>query len=322
MRSPSGISEHLYMTPVAQLTRSARPNTNGSTRHDARLRHRPGHAPRPRVADVCGALAGIGFGATLGAVITGETRGSLAAPGGLLIAGGRLTGFSGAYLMLLMVLLIARLPWLERAVGQDRLVRWHRRIGPWALILITAHVVLITLGYAQLSKTGALRQLWIFLSSYPDMLAAIVGFGLLVMVAITSIRIARRHLKYETWWVVHLYTYLALSLAFAHQIVTGGSFIGHPLARDLDRGLGLDGRPRPRLPLPSSARSQPSPSAAHRERPRRRPVCTRSSAPDADWTAWRYLEVSSSSGASSLESCGGRPIPTHFRRCHGRRTSA
>jgi ferredoxin-NADP reductase len=30
---------------------------------------------------------------------------------------------------------------------------------------------------------------------------------------------------------VHLYTYLALSLAFAHQIVTGGSFIGHPLTR-------------------------------------------------------------------------------------------
>jgi ferredoxin-NADP reductase len=51
------------------------------------------------------------------------------------------------------------------------------------------------------------------------------------MVAITSIRIARRRLKYETWWVVHLYTYLALALAFAHQIVTGGSFIGHPLTR-------------------------------------------------------------------------------------------
>jgi predicted ferric reductase len=133
--------------------------------------------------------------------------------------------------MLVIVLLIARLPWLERAVGQDRLVRWHRRVGPWALWLITAHVVLITLGYAQLAKTGVLRQLWIFLSSYPDLLAAMVAFGLLVMVALTSIRIARRRLKYETWWIVHLYTYLALSLAFAHQIVTGGSFVGHPLTR-------------------------------------------------------------------------------------------
>jgi predicted ferric reductase len=153
------------------------------------------------------------------------------APGGALIAGGRFAGFVGAYFMLIMVLLIARMGWLERAVGQDRLVRWHRRIAPWALGLITAHVVLITLGYAQSSKTGALRQLWVFLSSYPDVLAATVGFGLLVMVAVTSVRIARRRLKYETWWVVHLYTYIALALAFAHQIVTGVSFVGHPLAR-------------------------------------------------------------------------------------------
>ncbi len=44
-------------------------------------------------------------------------------------------------------------------------------------------------------------------------------------------RIARRRLKYETWWVVHLYTYIALALAFAHQIATGACFVGHPLAR-------------------------------------------------------------------------------------------
>jgi DMSO/TMAO reductase YedYZ heme-binding membrane subunit len=194
-------------------------------------RSRPGHVPRRRVADALAALAGLGLGVTIGLVITGETRGALAAPGGWLIAGGRLAGFTGAYLMLVMVVLIGRLPWLERAVGQDRLVRWHRRIGPWPLGLITAHVVLITLGYAQLAKVGALRQLWVFLSSYPDLLAAAVGFCLLVMAGITSIKIARRHLKYETWWFVHLYTYLALALAFAHQITTGGSFIGHPLTK-------------------------------------------------------------------------------------------
>src|ERR1019366_1510941 len=190
-----------------------------------------GHSPKPLVADLCAALAGLGFGATLALVITGESLGSLAAPGGVLIARSRLAAFTGTYLMLVMVVLIARLPWLERAVGQDRLVRWHRRIGPWPLVLVTAHVVLITLGYAQLAKVGALRQLWVFLSSYPDLLAAAVGFCLLVIAGITSVKIARRHLKYETWWIVHLYTYLALALAFAHQITTGGSFIGHPLTR-------------------------------------------------------------------------------------------
>jgi len=185
----------------------------------------------PWVADACAALAGLGLGVTLALVIVGETRGSLAAPGGWLIAGGRLAGFTGAYMMLIMVVLIARLPWLERAVGQDRLVRWHRRVGPWTLWLITAHVVLVTLGYAEQARVGPLRQLWTFLTSYPDLLAAAVGFTLLVMAGVTSIRIARRRLKYETWWAVHLYMYLALALAFAHQIVTGGSFVGHPLTR-------------------------------------------------------------------------------------------
>jgi len=194
-------------------------------------RRRPGHAPRPWVADVFFGLAGLGFGITLALVVAAESRSSLAAPGGLLLAGGRLTGFVGTYLILIMMVLIARLPWLERAVGQDRLVAWHRRLGPWALWLITGHVVLITLGYARMSHTGFLHQVWVFLTTYPDLLAAMVGFGLLIMAGVTSVRIARRRMRYETWWAVHLYFYLALALAFAHQVVTGVAFLGHPLAR-------------------------------------------------------------------------------------------
>ena len=211
--------------------RPPRPLHSRRPAQTSQRRHRPGRRPRRWAADAFLAAAAAGFGTVLGEVITAETRRSLTAPGGFLIAGGRLAGFSGAYFMLIMVLLIARVGWLERAVGQDRLVRWHRRVAPWALGLITAHVVLITFGYAQSSQTGALRQFWVFLSSYPDILAATAGFGLLVMVAVTSVRIARKRLKYETWWVVHLYTYLALALAFAHQIATGASFVGHPLAR-------------------------------------------------------------------------------------------
>jgi predicted ferric reductase len=188
--------------------------------------------PRPRVVDVCAALAGLGFGAVLAAVITGESAGALRAPGGLLTAVGRFAGFSGAYLMLIMVVLVARLPWLERATGQDRLVRWHRRVSPWALGLIATHVATITLGYAQAAQSGVLHEMWVLLTSYPDMLAAFAGFGLLVLAAVTSVRIVKQRLRYETWWVVHLYLYLGLALAFFHQIATGASFIGHPLVRD------------------------------------------------------------------------------------------
>lgn len=182
---------------------------------------------------MCAAAAGIGFGAVLASVIANESRGSLAAPGGLLIAAGRLAGLTGTYLILIMVVLVARLPWLERSVGQDQLIRWHRRVSPWAISLIIAHVALITLGYAAAARSTALGEAWLLVRSYRDMLAAAVGFGLLMLAGITSYRAVRRRLRYETWWVAHLYLYLGLALAFAHQIMTGISFISHPLVRAL-----------------------------------------------------------------------------------------
>jgi predicted ferric reductase len=184
-----------------------------------------------RIVDLAAALVGVGFGATLGLAVTAESRRAIAAPGGISIAIGRVAGLSGAYLLLVMVLLMTRIPALERSVGQDRLALWHRRIGAWPVVLIAIHVAFITLGYAQSADTGTVHQAWIFIDSYPDVLAAAVGFALLVFVSILSIRIARSRLRYETWWAVHLYVYLALALAFAHQIVTGASFVGHPLTR-------------------------------------------------------------------------------------------
>jgi ferredoxin-NADP reductase/DMSO/TMAO reductase YedYZ heme-binding membrane subunit len=132
--------------------------------------------------------------------------------------------------MVVVVVLVARLPPLERAIGQDRLVRWHRRLGPWPLYLIAAHGTLITLGYAQAAHDGVLHQFGQLLWTYPGILAATAGFGLLIAAGVSSYRRARRRMAYETWWSVHLYTYLALFLAFSHQIHTGASFVGHPLA--------------------------------------------------------------------------------------------
>ncbi len=85
---------------------------------------------RPLAVDVLAALAGLGLGAVVAMGIGDETSGSIAADGGLLTAAGRLTGLVAAYAMVVVVVLIARLPVLERAIGQDRLVRWHRKLGP------------------------------------------------------------------------------------------------------------------------------------------------------------------------------------------------
>jgi predicted ferric reductase len=132
--------------------------------------------------------------------------------------------------MLITVALSARIGPLERAVGQDRLIRWHRALSPWGLWLLLAHVVLIVLGYAGLAQTGILAQLWQLVLTYQGMLGAAVAMVLLFLAGITSYRRARRRMKYETWWAVHLYTYLALLFAFQHQVQVGASFVGHPLA--------------------------------------------------------------------------------------------
>ncbi len=215
--------------PTSTLERKA--SKVAWSRQDAPVRRRRGPAPQPWIANLFAILAGVGFGIVLALVVTSESWASLTSPGGWLDAAGRLCAMTGSYLMLIMVLLIARIPWLERVVGQDRLVRWHRRIGGWPIGLIALHIAFVTLGYAQTTSTGPLSQFWTFVRHYPDMLAAAVAFVLLVMAGVTSFRIARRRMKYETWWVVHLYMYAALMLAFAHQVATGVMFLGHPLAR-------------------------------------------------------------------------------------------
>jgi predicted ferric reductase len=60
--------------------------------------------------------------------------------------------------------------------------------------------------------------------TYPDVLMATVGLGLFVLVGVTSARAARKRLRYETWHLLHLYTYLAVALSFAHEFATGADF--------------------------------------------------------------------------------------------------
>jgi ferredoxin-NADP reductase len=186
---------------------------------------------RKRAVVSLAVVAAVGFAATLGLALSTESAATLTAPGGVATALGRLTGLVGTYLLLIVVVLVARLPALERAIGQDRLVRWHRRLAPWPLFLIAGHGALIALGYGQAAGAGPLHQIGVLLTSYPGVLAATAGFGLLAMAGVTSYRLARAKMRHETWWAVHLYVYLGLALSFSHQLSTGAAFISHPVAR-------------------------------------------------------------------------------------------
>jgi predicted ferric reductase len=185
---------------------------------------------RKELVDGAAVAAGLGFGAALALPIANETAGQWRAPGGVATLLGNVTAMGGTWLLLMMVLVAARIPAIENVVGHDRLLRWHRRLSPWPLLLLTAHVVLTTVGYAQAARSGIWHEIGQLLTTYPWMFAATVAFFMLVAIAGTSIRMARRRFAYDTWWVIHLYTYLALTLSFAHQIVDGSEFVGHKLA--------------------------------------------------------------------------------------------
>ncbi|WP_279579128.1 ferric reductase-like transmembrane domain-containing protein [Fodinicola feengrottensis] len=150
---------------------------------------------------------------------------------GLATSLGRLAGLLSADLLLCrQVLLMARIPWVERGFGQDALVRTHRLVGFTSFHLLLAHIVLIVVGYAADAHTGLPAQAWSLVTTYPGMLLATAATVLLVMVVVTSVRAARRRLRYESWHLLHLYAYLGVGLALPHEIWTGADFTASPLA--------------------------------------------------------------------------------------------
>lgn len=162
--------------------------------------------------------------------VAGGGVGALTTVAGGLTSLGRLTGLVSANLLLIQVLLMARIPVVERTYGQDELVARHRLVGFWSFWLMVAHLVAITVGYALSAGMNVFVQFWELVVDYPGMLLALAGTLLLVLVVATSIRNARRKLRYESWHLLHLYAYLGVGLAIPHMLWTGQEFIGNPVA--------------------------------------------------------------------------------------------
>jgi len=142
---------------------------------------------------------------------------------------GRLTGLLSADLLLVQVLLMARIPAVERSFGQDLLARWHRWVGFASFNLLLVHLLFITLGYAG-RRTNPVKEFIELVLDYPGMLLAFAGFALLTLVVVTSLRAARRRLRYESWHLLHLYAYLGVGLAIPHEVWTGTEFSSSPAA--------------------------------------------------------------------------------------------
>ena len=211
---------------MSSSTRSGRRAPNS----DRLIKVAPAKGKSRIVGNLSALVAGLGLGVVLSLELSGLDFEKLTLAGPLLVFIGRITALVGTYGVLLTLLLIARIPVLEREVGLDRTVSWHRKLAPWSMLLITIHVISTTLGYAIEANSSALSEFWNLLTTTRWILPATAGFVLMLVASVSSYKKIRTKIAYETWWVIHIYTYLAIALAYAHQVTLGNALVKSPVA--------------------------------------------------------------------------------------------
>ncbi|BCB91260.1 hypothetical protein Psuf_085730 [Phytohabitans suffuscus] len=136
---------------------------------------------------------------------------------------GKFFGLHLASIMMLQLVLVARLPWLDRRIGMDRLTVWHRWIGFGLVWTLTLHFTFIIAGYADLAS----QPPWDTFLSLAGVTASLLGMiaaAVILVVASVSIRYVRRRLPYEAWHGLHLLIYVALGIGLVHQALEGTTF--------------------------------------------------------------------------------------------------
>ncbi len=182
-------------------------------------------------------VAGIGMGLTIAMQVSTLHMHDINTVYGAVLSLSRLAALVGTYLSVIGIFLIARIPVVEKSIGHDQLVIWHRNLGPWSLYLIGAHFFLVVVGYAGQDQMTLAQEIWRMLNDFAWMWWALAGFVLMIQAGITSYKKARAKYSYETWWILHVLTYGAVASAFMHQIQNGQMFIEHPLNRAYWIGL-------------------------------------------------------------------------------------
>ncbi len=165
-------------------------------------------------ASVAGAL---GLWVADGGIRTVTTAGSF------FLAAGTVAGLVATDLMVLMLFLAARVPYIDAAYGHDRAVAMHNTLGKWVICGLLGHAFLLTCGYTLLDSKGVIAEIASLLG-ISDLVLSVIALGALAAVGITSIVAVKRKLPYEVWHVIHLVTYVAVGLSLPHQFSMSGVF--------------------------------------------------------------------------------------------------
>jgi predicted ferric reductase len=183
---------------------------------DRRRRHRK----RARISDLLVTLLwSSGAAAAALFLATGGAR-RFGSPATIVTSVGILAGLVGTDFILVMIVLAARVPLIDRTIGHDRAIAVHRSLGKPALYLLLGHAALLLAGYGMGQGFDVVTwavSMWVL----PDIPLAVLGLGLLVVVVVTSLVAVRRKFSYEAWHVIHLISYAAVLVAVPHQLSEG-----------------------------------------------------------------------------------------------------
>jgi len=143
----------------------------------------------------------------------------------------RLSALIATDLLLIQLLLIARVPWLDKLYGHDRATLTHKKLGKPVLYLVLAHFATTVWSYSITDGLNLWDEQLSLLNTISDIVFATISLALMILVVVTSLNFARKRLPYEAWYLVHLFAYGSVLFAIPHQINLGTDIAGKPVAQ-------------------------------------------------------------------------------------------
>ena len=142
--------------------------------------------------------------------------------GDILVSVGILAALTATNALLMMLLLAARVPAIDRVLGQARATSLHAKLGEWVVLGLILHAAFVLVGYALLDDVGLVAEFALLWGDSTNFVLAVFAMGVLLAVAVTSFAVVRKLLPYEAWRVVHLLSYVTIGLAIPHMFSMSG----------------------------------------------------------------------------------------------------
>lgn len=143
----------------------------------------------------------------------------------------RLASLTGTALMLVMLMLSSRVPWIDKVIGHDQALTAHKKLGKPALYLILTHFTSSLIAYTITDGQTVIGELIWMVTNLEEGVKAFIALTSLIAVVVTSLVFARTRVKYETWFTVHLLAYVVVLFSLPHMLEIGSDLVNNEVHR-------------------------------------------------------------------------------------------